>query len=88
MVPYHLNPKASVQCIIDKLTRYDSPDLTLVIHLDRLVGFEPRTLKIHKLRLSTLWVMASVTLDQSRWALWGDFLSKDLGVIEFAYPTE
>jgi hypothetical protein len=87
VVPHHLNRATSVQHIIDKLTRYNSPDLTVVIHLNRLVEFEPGSLKIPKLRLSTLWIMAAVLPDQSRWALWGDFLGNDLGALEFDYPT-
>jgi hypothetical protein len=87
VVPHHLNRAASIQQIIDKLTRYNSPDLSVVIHLNRLVEFAPAELKIPKLRLSALWVMAAVTPDQSRWALWGNFLTKDLGAMEFEYPT-
>jgi hypothetical protein len=86
VVPHHLNRAASIQAIIDKLARYDSPDVSVVIHLNRLVEFAPAELKIPKLRLSTLWIMAAVTRDQGRWALWGDFLGNDLGVLEFDYP--
>jgi hypothetical protein len=87
VVPHDLNRRVSVQHIIDKLTRYASPDLTVVIHLNRLVQFAPAELKIPKLRLSTLWIMAALAPNQSRWGLWGDFLSDDLGVLEFDYPT-
>jgi len=59
----------------------------VLIHLNRLVEFDMRALKIPKLRLATLWILASVSPDQSRWALFGDLLSKDLGVFELDYPT-
>ena len=66
-VRFGSNRRVSVQHIIDKLTRYASPDLTVVIHLNRLVQFAPSELKIPKLRLSTLWIMAAVAPNQSRW---------------------
>lgn len=88
VVPKYLNRETSVQAVIDGLTRYtSSPDLTVVIHLNRLVHFDPAELTIPALPISTLWIMAAVTPDQSRWALWGDFLSGERSGGEFDYPT-
>jgi hypothetical protein len=86
VVPHRLNRDTSVQEIVDRLTAYASPDLSVVIHLNRLAEFDPGSLKIPKLGISTLWVIAALSPNQRRWGLWGDFLG-DLGVLEFDYPV-
>jgi hypothetical protein len=88
IVPEYLNRDATIQEVIDGLARYgSSPDLNVVIHVNRLVHFDPEGLTIPKLPISTLWIMAAITRNQSRWALWGDFLCGDRGGREFDYPT-
>ncbi len=88
VVPDYLNPQAAIQPIIDSLARYtSSPDLNVVIHLNKLLHFDPAELTIPRLPINTLWVMAAITRDQSRWALWGDLLAGERRGTEFEYPT-
>lgn len=86
IVPAYLNRDTSIQAIVDDLTPISAPDLNVVIHLNRLVQFDPLELRVGSLKISTLWVIAAIAPDRSRWALWGDFLGAN-GVTEFDYPT-
>lgn len=93
VVPESLNPSASLQRVIDGLSRYaDASDLTVAIKCNRLGRFDPATVSIpDRLKLGALWIYSAVTADQSKFALWGDFAHPpDGGVVgwEFAYPTD
>jgi len=86
VVPTDLNPEATVQAVIDDLTKYrDSRDLTVAVHLNQSARFSPLALKIPKLDIASLWIFGSVTPDQSRWGVWGNFL-ETIQYGEFAYP--
>jgi len=87
VVPESLNLNASVEQIVQSLTQYvDSEDLTVAIHLNRQVHFDPKALSVPPLRFAALWVFASISPDQSEWGLWGNFLEQPEGS-RFAYPA-
>jgi len=86
-VPYDVNSSASVQKIVDALTKYtDSLDLTVAIHLNQGIHFDPSTLVIPPLKIAALWVFGAISADQTQWGLWGNFLESPLGT-RFEYPT-
>jgi hypothetical protein len=86
--PHEVNPVASIQRVIEGLKKYvDSPDLTVAIHLNRAVrGFNPTEIVVPPLKLAALWMFGAITADQSRWAIWGNFLDVHEGR-EFSYPS-
>lgn len=88
VVPHEVNPTASVRKVIAALEKYvSSEDLTVAIHLNRVVkGFNPSEIIVPPLRIAALWMFGAIAADQSRWAIWGNFLD-ELEVAEFAYPT-
>lgn len=87
VVPESLNSDSSVDKVVQSLTKYvDSEDLTVAIHLNRQVHFDPKTLVIPRLRIAALWIFASISPDQSEWVLWGNFLEQPEGT-RFAYPA-
>jgi hypothetical protein len=88
VVPHEVNPVASVQHVIEGLQKYvNSEDLTVAIHLNRIVsGFNPAEIVVPPLKIAALWMFGAIAADQSRWAIWGNFLD-DLQAREFSYPS-
>ena len=87
VVPPNLNPAASLESMIESLTKYvDSEELTVAIHLNQALRFEPKSVVVPRLRIAALWVFAALTEDESEWGLWGNFLEEPEGV-RFAYPA-
>jgi hypothetical protein len=88
VVPHKVNPVASVEHVIEGLQKYvNSPDLTVAIHLNRTVrGFNPAEIVVPPLRIAALWIFGAIAADQSRWAIWGNFLDVRQAR-EFAYPS-
>lgn len=85
-VPEELNSQASLPSLIKSLTKYtDSKDLTVVIHLNRQIRFEPVDIQCASLNIGELWVFGAATHDQSEWNLWGNFIKEPL-VSRFSYP--
>ena len=87
VVPQELNPNASLEATIAALSKYvDSEELTVAIHLNRQIRFEPSTVSVPSLNIAALWVFASLTPEQSQWGLWGNFLEQPAGT-RFEYPA-
>jgi hypothetical protein len=87
VVPESVNANSSLEKVIKSLSKYvDSTDLTVAIHLNRRVHFDPKALIIPQLRIAAIWVFGSISSDQSEWGLWGDFLEQPEGT-RFMYPT-
>jgi hypothetical protein len=64
-----------------------SPDLTVGIYINQTIpNFQFSEIEVPKLNLGGLWVVFSVSEDQSRWGLLGDLLA-GLEYSEFACPT-
>lgn len=88
VAPNDLNSDANLQDVLESLTKYSgAKDLTVLIHLNRQVRFKPDELLVpNGLRLAALWVLGCINPDQSRWALWGNYLENP-EMSEFAYPV-
>jgi hypothetical protein len=87
VVPKGLNPNASLQQMINSLTKYaDSSDLTVAIHLNRIGRFDLCSVNVPPLGIAALWIFASITPDGSEWGLWGNFLEEPEGT-RFVYPA-
>lgn len=87
VVPIDLNPKASVQATVNALTKYvDSEQLTVAIHLNQQVRFDPVELVVPTLNIAALWVFASITPDQSTWGMWGNFMESPSS-LRYEYPS-
>lgn len=87
VVPRELNPTASIQAVVNGLTKYvDSEDLTVVVHLNQVTKFSPLELRVPPLKIAALWVFAAINVHQTKWVIWGNFLEK-LRWGEFAHPT-
>jgi hypothetical protein len=88
VVPHEINPAASVQQVIEGLCKsVNSQDLTVAIHLNRVLkGFNPSEIRVPPLNIAALWIFGAVAPDQSRWAIWGNFLDV-LEAAEFSYPA-
>ena len=84
--PANLNPYSSLQDIVSALTKYvDSRDLTVAIHLNRQIRFDPDQIVTPSLKIAALWIFGALTSDQSIWGLWGNFLEEPQG-LKFEYP--
>jgi hypothetical protein len=88
VVPHEVNPAASVQPVIHGLKKYaNSQDLTVAIHLNRMVkGFNSSEISVPRLNIAALWMFGAIARDQSRWAIWGNFLGEPEAA-EFSCPT-
>lgn len=87
VVPQELNAKASIEATIATLGKYaNSKELTVAIHLNRQMRFEPSAILAPRLYIAALWVFGAIKSDQSEWALWGNFL-KNPGGTRFGYPA-
>ena len=92
VAPEDLNPKSSIDDVLDSLAKYADPrDLTVAIRLNRTARFEPTSFAVPtNLAPGGLWVYGCVSKDHSKWAVWGDFVPANGGAFEtvFEYPTE
>ena len=88
VVPGKLNSAASLQATVNALaSKYtDSLDLTVAIHLNQQMRFEPSAIDMPALRIASLWVFGSIAPDQSKWGLWGNFLETAYGT-SYEYPV-
>ena len=88
VVPQHLNPNASVQAVLDKLSHYaDSSDVAVAIKFNQQGRFDPAAVVIPRdLAIGTLWVFGALSEDQSEFGLWGDFLTTGSATVGIRYP--
>jgi hypothetical protein len=86
VVPTTLNQQASIDDVIAKLRKYpDSHQLTVAIHLNQALRFDPAKVLIPPLRVGSIWAFAAISADQHQWGLWGDFMDTPTGT-QFQYP--
>lgn len=87
VVPTTMNAKSDVDSVIASLEKYaDSADLSVVLHLNQQIRFEPARLRVPSLRLASLWVLGCTSPDGSEWGLWGNYF-EDLEQTRFVYPV-
>ncbi len=86
LVPDHLNASATVQALVNGLSKYSGDDLVVAVFLNRDGRFSLEDLMLPALRIAELWFVFSTTPSQQIWQLVGDAL----GVPEassFCYPV-
>lgn len=82
VVPEDLNPTANVQKIIDDtVSKRSYQDTLLAIKITQNYRFDPTEIVVPPFSFAGIWIFAAVSADQSRWALWGDFIDDRLGTI-------
>ena len=91
VAPEDLNHKSSIDDVLKTLSKYSNAiDLTIAIKINRTSRFDPTSVKVPKnLKLRGLWIFASIADDQSKWAVWGDFMAagKEPFGTNFDYPV-
>ena len=86
-VPDDLNPTASIDDELSKLSKYaTSPDLVVALFFNRALRINLSGIKIPALPIGELWLFGNKSPDQSTWLLYGDMLSKP-ALHEFEFPT-
>jgi len=87
--PVDLNPNATLDetlAILAESCPPDAPsDTVALVHLNRRADFQLARIKVPPMGFSQLWFVGAITLDQSRWMIFGDAL-KTPGEFEFDYP--
>jgi hypothetical protein len=87
LVPAKLNPGASLEREIAKLTKYSSStDLCVAVFLNRAGRLDLASIKVPKLHIAELWLYGNLTPDQSKWFLYGNVLAEPRNY-EFAFPS-
>jgi hypothetical protein len=88
VVPPDLNDSATLQGVVDSLSKkyVDSSDLTVVIHLNRQVRFDPEELNMANLGVGSLWVLGAIAPNNRQFAIWGDLMTTREG-FRFSYPS-
>lgn len=87
LVPEELNPQATLNQIIQGLSKYDNPYLTVVIQLNRREKIDFSSLKMPTNSLGGLWMFGALDAAQSSWGLWGNFLQPPITESVHPYPT-
>jgi hypothetical protein len=87
LVPTNLNPQATLNQLLAGLSKYDNPNLTVVIHLNRREQINFSELKMPTNRLGGLWMFGALDVTQSTWGLWGNFLQPPINESVHPYPS-
>ena len=92
VAPEDLNPVSSIDDALKALSKYSNAhDLTVAIRLSRATQFDPTSICVpNNLAFGGLWVFGCVSEDQSKWAVWGDFMAAAVGPVAgtaFDYPS-
>jgi hypothetical protein len=88
VAPNDLNERATLEQVVESLGRYsDAENLTVLIHLNREQRFTASSVSLPaRGSIAALWVLACISPDQSRWALWGDYRQQPERS-DFGYPA-
>jgi hypothetical protein len=87
LVPDTLNPRASLQAELDKISKYvDSKDLVVAVYLNTRRRLVFSDLKLPHGVVRELWFFGALSPDQSRWILLGNMLGPHAQALEFSYP--
>jgi|GEM_PF-1183411 len=84
LVPTELNAQASLSDILDGIrAKYHAPELIVGVRLNQRTQFNPRALDVSGLEIGELWMFGVTAPDQSKWSLFGEFLSGNVEQHEF-----
>lgn len=87
VVPHHLNAKTSLHSVIENNeTKYNNPNLTLVIRLNQQGRLDPNEVALPRLNIAALWAFGAASDDGARWFVFGDMLEEPSFTF-FDYPT-
>jgi hypothetical protein len=87
IIPSHLDPKASIETELAKLSKYRTSHHTVAaVHVNRSGCFDYSSVQKPETSFAEIWLYASLTSDQSLWALYGDLLHEPRG-FEIPWPT-
>ena len=92
VAPEDLNPASSIDDALSSISKYSNPhDLTVAIRVNRTTRFDPALICVpNDLTLGGLWMFGCIAEDQSKWAVWGDFMTPRVGPVvgtAFEYPS-
>ena len=77
LVPEHTNPTASLETIIQGIKKYGvSPSLIIGIKLNRKMQINLASIHFSGLSVGEVWCFGATTPDETKWSLFGDFLSE------------
>lgn len=86
-VPEFLNPSATLQGELDKLSKYtDSKDLAVAIHLNREATIHLSDLTLPQGSIGGLWLYGATDLLQEKWRIIGNLVIPGASAFEFHYP--
>lgn len=87
-VPNFLNPSATLQSELDKLSKYtDSKDLAVAFHINRNTTIHLSELRFPHGKIGALWFFGATDLAQEKWCLIGNLLLPGANAYEFNYPV-
>jgi hypothetical protein len=72
VVPTRLNPRVSVQTVIDSLQKYASRNLTVAIRVNQSIILDLDELTISNDCVTAVWVYGALAADGSRWYIAGN----------------
>jgi len=77
LVPEETNPNTTLEAIIESLKKYvNSPELIIGIKLNRQIQFVLSSIECNDVPVGEIWCFGATTEDESRWSLFGDFLTE------------
>lgn len=85
LVPAELNARATLDDVLQGLTKYSAPDLTVAIYLNRAVHVDFDAISVPELRLAAVWLLGATSPDASRYLLVGNLLERPVRC-DFEYP--
>jgi hypothetical protein len=88
VVPREINPKSSIDTVLEKLERYHDPHSLIVgIYLNRLGVTDLERVLFPRLSVRELWVFGPTRPDRSQWAIYGNVLAPTRQLSLFDYPS-
>jgi hypothetical protein len=87
-VPDSLNPSATLQDELNKLTKYtEGDDLVVAFYLNRDVNLRLSELNFPHGKVAELWFYGATEPSQTKWVVVGNLLSPEAKAYEFTYPS-
>lgn len=84
----HLNPKASIEVELSKLSKYANSSQTIVaMHVNQTGPLVYSDIKAPATGMAEIWLYSSISADQGLWFLYGDLRSARREGYEIPWPT-
>jgi hypothetical protein len=86
-VPENVNANASLQSLIESLSKYvDSESLVVAVHINRCGTIKMSELSFPPLNIGALWFFGANGSDQTIWTVIGNVLKPNARFYELRYP--